>query len=58
MSLDLKERVTFDMWRDQFTNALGSAATCADSPKHIVEAADMIAQNAVELIQKRASEVK
>jgi hypothetical protein len=56
VSLDWKEPGTFDQWRDQFVNALGSAATCADSPTHIVDAADMIAQAAVELIQQRAKE--
>jgi hypothetical protein len=56
MSLDWKDGASFDQWREQFVNALGSSASSPGNPKFIVEQADEVAQLAVILIQQRAKE--
>ena len=56
MSLDWKDGATFDQWREQFTNALGSSATGDGTPTMLTMRADAIAQAAVTLIQQRAKE--
>jgi hypothetical protein len=54
--LDWKDGVTFDQWREQFTNALSGSAGSELAPSSLVHFADGIAQAAVEVIQKRAKE--
>jgi hypothetical protein len=53
--IDLKDPVTFEMWVEYFKIAFGAAAE-SGKPTTIVEYADLNAQEAVALVQKRAAE--
>jgi hypothetical protein len=56
MPIDLKDPEVFQFWRDIFLSALEGAAGSGD-PRTIVASADVIAQAAVELIEKRRKDV-
>lgn len=58
MAIDLTDPATFDQWREQFTNALSGCVSDASTgySARMVDQADKVAQQAVELIQSRAAE--
>jgi hypothetical protein len=56
--IDLTDPDTFEMWHDQFVNALSGSATDYAKVDEVIGYADRLAQAAVALIQKRAAEKK